>query len=281
MSIDQGITGLIYIAAVFLLLLLAKLIYGRLNPRIDLRHQLFEKDNFAFSLEVVGYYLGLLLALGGLLAGPSAGWVDDLIDIFFFGILTLILLNLSAWINDKIILSRFDNTKEIIEDQNAGTGAIEAGNHIANGLILAGAISGQGGDLLTALAFWGLGQVVLIIAGLVYNACLPFDLHDEVEKDNVAVGVAFAGVLIAVGNIVRFATEGDFMSWWSHLSDFALFALIGLILLPVVRWGTDVLLVPGVKLTDELVNQDKPNVGAGLLEAFSYVAASMLIGWTL
>ena len=44
---------------------------------------------------------------------------------------------------------------------------------------------------------------------------------------------------------------------------------------------TDWLLVPGVTLEQELVRQAKPNVGAGLLEAFSYVAASFLIGAAL
>ena len=46
-----------------------------------------------------------------------------------------------------------------------------------------------------------------------------------------------------------------------------------------VRLLTDKLLLPGVKLDDELVAQEEPNLGAGLIEAFSYVAAALLIGW--
>lgn len=281
MTIDQILTGFIYLVAVFVLFLIGKWVYDRLHPRYNLRHELFENDNFALSVEVVGYYFGLVLALGGVLYGPSLGWVDDLIDLFLYGALAIVLLNLSAWINDKIILSRFDNTKEVIDDRNVGTGAIEAGNHIANGLIVAGAVSGEGGDLITAVVFWALGQVVLIAAGKVYTAILPFDVHAEIEKDNVAVGVAFAGVLIALGNVVRLGIFGDFYSWQDHLTGFAIYAVVGLVLLPIVRFCTDRVLVPGVRLTDELVHQAKPNVGAGLLEAFSYVAASMLIGWTI
>ncbi|MCP3957830.1 MAG: DUF350 domain-containing protein [bacterium] len=277
-SLDQLLTGLVYLGSIFVLFLVGKLVYDKLHPSFVLREELFERDNVALSLAVVGYYMGLVLALGGVLAGPSLGLTEDLIDIFFYGLLSIVLLQISAWLNDKVILSRFDNKKEIITDRNAGTGAIEGGNHVANGLIIAGAVSGYG-DLVTALAFWGLGQVVLIVAGLLYSRMVSFDVHDEIERDNVAVGVAFSGVLIAIGHVVGVAVEGDFIGWSENLAQLATYAAVGLVLLPVVRLVTDKLLLPGVKLNDELVAQDEPNVGAGLIEAFSYVAAALLIGW--
>ena len=49
-------------------------------------------------------------------------------DIGVYGLLTIILLNLSILINDKILLSGFSVKKEILEDQNAGTGVIEGAN---------------------------------------------------------------------------------------------------------------------------------------------------------
>ena len=280
MSIDQVLTGLVYLAAVFVLFLVGKLVYDKLHPGFVLRKELFERDNVALAVAVVGYYLGLVFALGGVLEGEGTTLADDLFDIFFYGLLTIVLLNVSAWLNDKLILHRFDNRKEIIDDRNAGTGAIEGGNHVANGLILAGAVSGEG-DLVTALAFWSLGQVALILAGLLYSRVVGFDVHAEIEKDNVAVGLAFAGVLIALGNVVRLGVAGDFVSWYDNLSQYAFYVVVGLALLPLMRFVTDKLLLPGVRLNDELVAQEEPNLGAGAIEAFSYVAASMLIGWTI
>jgi uncharacterized membrane protein YjfL (UPF0719 family) len=281
MSLDQVVTALIYLVSVFVLFLIGKWIYDKLNRKFVLRVELVERDNVALALAVVGYYLGLVLAIGGILMGPSSGIVDDLIDIFFFGILAILLLNLSSYINDKIILYKFNNVKEIIDDRNAGTGVVEGANHIAVGLIISGALSGEGGDLITAAVFWILGQLVLIIAGFVYDFITPFDVHDEIEKDNVATGVAFAGMLIALGNIIRIGLAGDFISWESNLSQFAGFVLFGLILMPILRMVTDKLLLPGVKLTDELVNQETPNIGAGAIEAFSYIAASFFLGWVI
>ncbi len=279
MTLDSTITGLIYLAEVLVLFFIGKVVFDMLNRRkFNMHEELVKKDNLALALTLSGYYLGFIIALGGVLFGESSGFIADVIDIFLYGIISIILLNLSIFINDKVILSRFDNVKEIIEDQNPGTGIIEAGNHIAVGMIIYGAISGWG-NIITAAVFWILGQAVLIIASIVYAKMLPFDVHDEIEKDNVAVGVAFAGMLIAIGNIVRVGAAGDFVSWEYNLTAFAGFVVFGLILLPILRFLTDKLLLPGENLTDELVNQEKPNIGAGAIEGVFYVGASMLVGW--
>ena len=281
MTLDQIVSALVYLAAAFVLFFLGKWVYDKLNRHFTLKEELLERDNFALALAVTGYYLGLILAIGGVLVGPSHGIVDDLFDIFFFGIIAIVLLNLSILINDKVILYRFNNEKEIIQDQNAGTGVIEMANHIAMGLIISGAISGEGGDLITAGIFWLAGQIVLIIAVKLYNFITPFDVYTEIEKNNVAVGVAVAGILIGIGNVIRAGVSGDFISWGYNFSVFAGFVVFGLVMLPVVRFITDKILLPGEKLTDELVHQEKPNVGAAVIEAFAYVAASMLITWVL
>ncbi len=278
--LDQLITGLVYLAATFVLFVVGKFVYRLVCRRFSLSEELFERDNFALALAMTGYYLGLVLALTGVLTGPSAGLTNDLIDLLIYGSLAVVLLNLSIFINDRVILHSFSNEKEILTDQNAGTGVIEGANSVAVGLIIAGALSGQG-SLLTALVFWLVGQLALIVAGLVYERVLPYDLHAEIERDNVAVGVAFAGLLIGLGNLTRVAIAGDFVSWTLSLGTALLYIVAGLMLFPLVRWLTDLLLVPGVTLEQELASQEKPNVGAGLIEAFAYVAASLLIGGTI
>lgn len=280
-ELDIFLSGLVYLAAVFVLLFVGKLVYNLLHRGFDVKKELFEHDNFALSLAIVGYYMGLVLALGSALAGESTSLQEDLLDIGLFGLLAIVLLSISAVINDKIILRKFDRQKEIITDRNAGAGAIEAGHHIANGLIVSGAVAGQGGGLWTSLAFWGLGQLALILMAEIYSLTTSFDVHDEIEKDNVAVGVAFAGLLVATGNIVRLAISGNFDGWAASLTQFGLYFAMGVVLLPLIRIATDMLLVGGVKLNDEMVGQETPNVGAGVLEAFSYVAGSMLIGWAI
>lgn len=280
MSVEQIGTGFIYLAVVLGLLVLGKWLYDALHRRFVLRTELVEKDNLAVALAVSGYYLGLVIVLGGVVSGPASfSLLDDVIGLVIFGGLGIVLLNLSAWVNDTVVFSKFDNEREIVEDRNAGMGAVEAGNYIAVGLITAGAMSGEGG-LVPGLVYWFAGLVALIVAGLLYDKMTSYDLHDQIEKDNVAVGVAFAGVLVGFGNIIRLAGEGDFVSWNQSLTEFGYYTVVGLILLPLVRLFADKVLLPGASLSDELV-KDRPNLGAGVLEAVSYIAASMLIGLTL
>ena len=281
MTFDQVVTALVYLVTVFLIFFAGKWIYDKRNRNFDIHTELLKNDNFALAFAVAGYYLGLVFAIGGVLEGPSVYWIDDIFDMLFYGTVAIILLNVSIVINDRIILYKFDNEKEIIKDRNIGTGVIEAANHIATGLIIAGAISGQGGDLFTTVTFWLLGQATMIAASLLYNWMTPFNVHDEIEKDNVAVGVAFAGMLIAIGNIIGTGASGDFISWNVNLTNYSGFIVFGLLMLPLIRIVTDRVLLPGERLTDELVNQEVPNIGAGAIEACSYIAASFLIGWVL
>jgi len=280
MSVEQIGTGFIYLAVVLGLLVLGKWLYDALHRRFVLQTELVEKDNLAVAVAVSGYYLGLVIVLGGVVSGPASfSIVDDVIGLVIFGGLGIVLLNLSAWVNDKVLFSKFNNEKEIVEDRNTGMGAVEAGNYVAVGLITAGAMSGEGG-LVPGLVYWIAGLAALVVAGLLYDKMTSYDLHDEIEKDNAAVGVAFAGVLIGFGNIIRLAGDGDFVSWNESLTQFGYYTVVGLILLPLVRLFADKVLLPGASLSDELV-KTQPNLGAGVLEAVSYLAASMLIGLTL
>jgi len=277
--------GLAYIALAFALFFIGKLVYQLFHQKINVKEELVKKDNLAFSFAHTGYFIGLLIAIGSAIVGPSEGLVNDIIDISIYGGLAIILLNISVVLTDMLLLNQFSVRKEIIEDQNAGVGIVEGAVSIASGLIIFGAVTGESTSLVsgltTAAVFWALGQVVLIVVAKVYNAVTPYDIHEHIEKDNVAVGIGFAGAIVAMGNLIGFGLQGEFESWGTTLSEAGLEVLAGLILLPVMRYITDKILLPGESLTDEIVNQDHPNIGAAVIEAFAYVGASVLITWCL
>lgn len=279
MTLDTIITGLILIAAFYVLFLIGKVVNDLLHREYNLNIELVEKDNPALALSVAGYYFGLVLAIGGSLVGPSNGIVNDLIDLVIYGILSIVLLNISWYICDIVILSKFKVSDELIRDQNQGTGAVSAGVSIASGFIIFGSVQGEGGGVLSAVIFWAIGQIVLIIAGRLYDLITPYSVHDEIEKDNVAAGVSFGGAIVSVGAVVGLAAESDFVSWSESVVDYVGYAVLGLLLIPAVRFLTDKILLPTVKLSDEIAAQEKPNVGAAYIEAFSYIAAAFIIYW--
>lgn len=283
--LDNVIYALIYLAAVFILFYAGKVVYQLFHRQLNVNYELVENDNFAFSVAYVGYFIGLLLAIGSAVIGESNGLWIDLTDVAIYGILAIILLNFSIIITDKIILNKFHVKDEIVRQKNIGTGIIEGTVGISTGLIILGAIvgegSGVGGPVVTALLYWVLGQIILLITAKVYNIITPYDIHEHIKNGNIAVGIGFAGALIAIANLIRFALMHDFESWSVTLQEVAVNVGIGLLFLPLVRFLTDKILLPGQNLTDEIVNQKHPNNGAALVESFAYIGGSILITWVI
>ncbi|WP_239763268.1 DUF350 domain-containing protein [Tenacibaculum finnmarkense] len=274
-----------YILSGFIIFILGKIAYKMLYPSINIQDELVEKDNFAFIISYVGYFAALIIVIGGAIIGETAGFITDILQIFSYGIIAILLLLLSAWISNKVILNKFDLKKEIITDQNEGAGVIEAAIYIANGLVLYGALIGESETLIagisTFIIYWILGNIVLILASKVFIAWMGYDIHNEVEKDNVAAGVSFSGAILAIGIITMNAILDPFLDWTTTLIDISLQTLLGCLLLPIMRLFADKILLTGRKLTDEIINQEKPNIGAGLMEAFAYIAAAILITWSI
>lgn len=283
--LDGLLTTLVYIAAGFTLFIIGKIAYRLFNPKINVGHQLVEEDNLAFAFAHVGYFTGLLIAIGSAMTEESDGILNDLIDIGIYGVLAIVLLNLSRIINNKIILSKFDLRHEIIENKSVGIGIIQGANGIATGLIVLGAISGEGygvgGPIVNTLLYWLIAQFILLLTSKVYDFITPYNFQEHAAKGNVAVAIGYAGAIVAIANLIRNALTHDFISWLITLEDVAFEVVLGLIFLPIARYFCDKILLPGQNLTDELINQEKPNVGAALVEAFAYVGGSLLIVWAI
>lgn len=272
---------LTYLGAAFILFLIGKFTFKITHPKLDVNHVLLEDDNVAFAASMTGYYAAIICVLGGAIIGPQSDIVTELIDIFSYGLLAIVLLQISAVINERVLFPKFNIKKEILTDRNLGTGIIEGANYLATGIILYGAIIGEGGGYHTAIAFWAISQVLFWLASKLYQLITPYNIHEEIEKDNVAVGVGFAGALIAIALLIKTGVQGDFVSWQDSLITVAVDTSAGFLLLPLARFLTDKILLPTRSLTDEIVNQEHPNVGAALIEAFAYIGGAVLIGWSL
>ncbi len=279
--VDALLSTLTYLVSSFVLFGIGIFAYRTFHKKIKIQNELVERDNLAFSFAYIGYFVGLIFVIGGALLGESKGIWVDVVNIFIYGILGIVLLNLAIKINDIVILNKFKMYDEIITQKNSGTGIIEGANAAATGLILMGSIYGEGGGILTAIIFWVVGQVLLILTSYVYNLITPYDIHEHIEKNNVAVGIGFAGAFIAIGNLIRQGLMVDFESWLITAENVGFDVVLGFLFLPLARLVTDKLILPGRNLTDEIVNQEKPNIGAAVVEAFAYIGGSVLICWSV
>lgn len=270
--------ALMYLVPTCLVWYLGMRSYNLVTP-FKLQKELTEKDNLAIGLSFSGYCLGLIVAIGGLYHGASEV-VDvkgDLLMTVAYGVLAVVLMTISSVINDKIILPSI-KTSDALRDGNVAVGIVEAGGFVANGLILYGALSGEG-SWTTGLVFWGIGQIVLILVSVVYNMITPFNSKSEIVSGNMAVGIAYSGFLVAMGNILRAASQGNFISWTENLTNFGVIVGFALVVLPVVRFFLDKAILCKASLSKEL--SEDQNKGAGAIEAVFYLASSLLISWIM
>jgi uncharacterized membrane protein YjfL (UPF0719 family) len=267
-------TVLAFVLLYGFLLLLAKWMSDLLTP-YSLTAELVKRDNVALGISVGGYFLATAIIFVGATTGPSKGFLMDLVAVGGYSVLGIVFLNTARVTLDKLILTRFATLKEIVEDRNCGVGAVRAGVYIATGLIAAGAVSGQGGGVLTAIVFFVLGQLCLVVFARLYDLITPYNLQHELESDNVAAGVAFGGTLVAIGIITADAVAGDFVAWGPSLLWFAQVVVIGMVVLPIVRFLMDRLVITGEALNQEIV-EDR-NIAAGLLEMTVAIAFAMVI----
>src|SRR5262249_20568486 len=156
--------------------------------------------------------------------------------------------------------------REILERNNVAAGTLVAGSHVANALLILGALADEG-PLASGVVFWIYGQVLLMLAVVAFLRLVSYDLPAEVGRGNQAIALAVAGVLVSTGNVLRMSISGPFVGWSAGFAAATGYAVAGLVLLFVVRQLTDWLLLPGVTIRQEVLEQEVPNVGVGYLEA--------------
>ena len=139
-----------------------------------------------------------------------------------------------------------------MRDGNVAVGLVELGVSVATGLVAAGSFSGQGGGLPSAVVFFLLGQVSLLLLALAYERITPYRVIENVRDGNVAAGLMLGGMLVAFGFILRSSIAGPSAGWVDDLSAFGFSAFAGLVLLLLLQWPIDRVFLPGTTLRQEI-----------------------------
>jgi uncharacterized membrane protein YjfL (UPF0719 family) len=276
-----GVQTLTFLLVGFALCWVGKIVFGWTHPRVRTDAELTARDNVAFAVPLGAYYLGILIVVGAPLSGNPVGilWRDAL-GVAGWGLLAILLLTLAARLQPWLLFPGLDLLAEIVDHRNLAAGVVMGGLYLANALLILGALGDEGG-LVPAAVFWLYGQALLTLAARTFVGLVHEDLPAELRRENLAVALGLAGAMVAMGNVLRLAISGTFLGWAAGLAASTGYALAGLALLFGVRWLLDWLLLPGVTIRQEVVEQAVPNTGVGYLEALFYIGTSLLIGWTL
>jgi uncharacterized membrane protein YjfL (UPF0719 family) len=263
-------------------LILAKFALAVLSP-YSTDQEMTARDNPAFGLAIAGYYAGTVLVYlsAAVSAGPlpldsgaSAVFVAMAQDVAW-AVAGIVALNGSRWLMDRLLVTGVRNDVEITKHRNVAAGALECGGYFASAVVLAAAIRQPGGTPWTALAVFLLGQCALILLGHLYQRWTGYNVSAEVRSANLAAAVAFGMTLIALSLLMVKAIGSEFTGWVRHLSFFAIDAIVGLVLLMVLRWVTDAALLPHARVAEEIA-RDR-NVNAGLIQGVLAVGIAAII----
>ena len=282
--------GLVFVALGLVVLALAKLARD-LVTHYSIDEEVTQNQNLAVALRLSGYFTGVVLVFLGALYQPlllveeggfgfDLAYWQEVLRVFLYSLAGIVALNLVRPLMDHVILYKFSIEEEIVKGQNIGVGAADFGLYVATGLLIAGAVAGEGvssevTSALVTLAFFGMGLAFLVAFSVFYQITTPYDIHSEIEGNNTAVGIALGGNLIAIGLVMFKAEFGDFVGWGESIAAFLTLGVIGFALLYVLRLLIDLLLLPTIRVSSAL--GAGRNIGVALVESSVVIASALIL----
>jgi uncharacterized membrane protein YjfL (UPF0719 family) len=271
--------GIAYIVISFAILFLAKKLQdAAVKSHFNADHEIEEESNMAVGLRRGGMYLAIAFALYGAIKGANGGFLSSVTILVVDGVFILLVLALGKVIADKIILPHVDNSAEIAKG-NKAVGFTEMGLFMATGLIAAGSFTGQSPSFLqgmvSAVVFFILGQIVLVIGAKLVEVITHFNIHKQVAEGNTSAGIFFGGSLLILGVILNQAIAGDSLGWALDLTGFGISSVKGFLCLIIFKWAADWLFLPNTTIAIE-VERDK-NEAAMIVTVSVMLSVALLI----
>jgi uncharacterized membrane protein YjfL (UPF0719 family) len=263
------------------LFFIAKLGFRIFNRKLDINAELVDKDNTAFYVAYFCYFLAFIAIIGGVMHSESSGdiWQEIYLTVIY-GLIGIVLLNLITFIMDRFVHSSVKLWDEVTENTNIAIGVLKGGTYLSTGIIISGVMLTEVDRPLQAGAFLVFALLIASVGFVYYNLTTPFNAKTEIYKGNTAVAISAAGAQIAFAILIYAGFQIEHSNWIDSLVSIGIDVLGGVILLPLIRLVVDKVFIPKHrKITDELVNQEVPNVGLGMFEAAAYIGGALLFVW--
>lgn len=241
---------------------------------LDVDHAIEEESNQAVALQRAGLYSGIAIGMYGVISGPSTGFVSDVLSIIGYGALVSLFFLGARTFNHNVVLRYVDNTAEL-KRNNVAVGWVECGSYIATGIMAMSSMMGQGGNALSSIGFFVIGQLLLLLIAVLYERTTKWSVREEIVKGNAAAGLLFAGLNVAVAVALHGAIATDFVSWQYNLPFLLLEGTIAVVLMMILSRFVDWLFLPGTDIETEVVRDQ--NVAAITVVVAMKVAGALAI----
>jgi uncharacterized membrane protein YjfL (UPF0719 family) len=268
--------GPLSLAAGILLVLIGLAIFlwlgGKLEGYDPVNEMLF-RDNPALAIRYALFAIAVVFAVLGIFdrtQGDSGAW-------FFtqHALLAVILIYLSRYLNDWLILYHFSNNREVVQEKNVAVAIVEGATYLASAYVIAGAFYDWENGLTNALLWFLIGQLMLILLAFLYRLT-GRGVDSALDEQNLAVGIALGSFLLSGGMVCGAVISGPSQGWRSDILTVAAYLGAWVLLMLVAHVSTDKLTFRSSRLGEEVMEQR--NIAAALFKAVIFI--SLTLGYT-
>jgi len=254
--------------------------------KVDTKHELAQKDNFAYGISMAGGVAAMGIALSGAITGELAGSYEvELLGMFAYGISGLILIKAGRFIHDKFALPAF-NKHELILNRNISVALVDAASVIATAVVVRAALIWvEGLDSYTVIAIvsaWIISQVMLVLITRIFewkfSRTNAITFQATLESGHLALAIRYAGYLISTAMSVTAASYFiiyDVNNIWLGISQWAIMSLILMACLTVLTTIAKFIVLWGINRRVEVEDQD--NIGIATIELATSFSIALLL----
>ena len=240
------------------------------------------RANAARALLQVGQVLGVFLIAGSVVSNSVTGksLAADALWVAVFGVASLGLLIGTGRLGISVLLK--SRLPAEIERGNTAAGLSAGAHYLATGIITSRAVAGSDlRGLGLSLAFFVVAQLTLHLFVIAFRALTAYDDAEQIQSENLAAALSYAGLTVAVALIIGRALEGDFLGWATSLAGYGKALLFVLALYPVRQILVQMAFLGGKfsfhKGSLDTAIEERRNAGAAAREAASDIATALLV----
>jgi len=246
-----------------ILFLASKLLNGMFKIKYNILDEVNESV-ISISIRNASIYIGISLAMIGVVESPLWQLIDGLTAIVFMYVSTII--------SDKVLFPKIDNSFDIGKG-NISLSLAEAGLFIGTGLIAQASFTGEG-PWISSIVFFMYGQLILIGAVFVAEKMYK-NIVQNIERYRISSGILLGSIVLSFSMIISTALAGDFSGWLNDLADVTVYAVFGFILLFLfANKFIDYIYLPKTTISEELEND---NIAAIVIVSGMKIAIAMFI----
>jgi uncharacterized membrane protein YjfL (UPF0719 family) len=265
--------GPLSMAAGILLLLLILAGFIWLTGQVegyDPINEILQRDNAALGFRYALYVFAVIFALLGIFDRSQGD--SGISDFSSHALLAALLIHLSRYLNDWLILYDFSNNLEVVKEKNVAVALVEGATYVASAYIIAGAFYDWESGLWLALVWFVIGQLLLVALGFLYRV-FARGVAKALDAHNAAVGVSLGSFLLSGGIACGAAISGPSRGWQHDIAATALLLSLWLALIAVAHFLTELLVFRSSRLGEEVTQQG--NIAAALFKAVIFLAVTL------